>query len=166
MTWAKAKQDEQLKTVMVTCHGQPKTEGGSCNAYDGDTLCTERRPILCFKPDGSPRPPYAVTPNREYYEGWAPGRVGVTQPVAGNSLQNLAAANAACEQALGKGYRMAEFHDGKLVAGMDAQNWYGATWPQGGQASGGWAFHAHGTVPSDTRFWISINDQRAHCWDQ
>jgi hypothetical protein len=172
LTFAKASQNDTFKTVLVTCHGQPKPEGAqACNPSDGDTLCTERRPVLCLKPDGSPRPPYTVTSSehsmpKEYYEGWAEGRLGVTPPVAGTSLTSLAAANALCEQALGKGYRMAEFHDGKYFEGMDAQNANGPSWPRDRLSAGGWAFHAFGAVPADTRFWVSINDQRGHCWDR
>src|SRR5205823_1278208 len=52
-------------------------------------------------------------------------------------------ADAYCRSALGAGWRMAEFHDGK----------------------GGWGFVARGHISSTSRFWVRINDQPGNCWD-
>jgi len=172
LTWGKVSHDKFLGTDLVSCHAQPSPAGGDCNPHQGDTACEERRPILCIKVDGEPRPPYEIVGReharpREYYQGWAGGRIGLSEEVAGTQLHSLAAANERCEAALGKGYRMAEHHDGKYVAGMDADKFYGETWPPANElSSGGWAFHAYGDIPKNTRFWVHIDDQRANCWEQ
>jgi hypothetical protein len=102
----------------------------------------------------------------EYYVGWSGGTIGVTNPIQGTELSSAEMASALCQKALGQGYRMAEFHDGKWVSGMDTDRYYGDTWPAPGRlSSGGWSFYAFGNVPSDTRFWVYINDQPANCWD-
>ena len=171
LTWAKGAQNDQLHTVFVSCHAQPRPEGAeTCNPHVGDTPCTERRSVLCLKPDGSPRPPYPVggaahAMPKEFYQGWAGGQLGVTKPVAGTELTSVAAADALCEQDLGRGYRMAEFHDGYYFEGMGDPGANGVTWPKDRLRQGGWAFHAYGQVPDGVRFWVYINDQRAHCWD-
>jgi hypothetical protein len=171
LTWGRVAHDKKLGTDLVSCHGAPRPEGGDCDAHEGDTLCTEQLPILCLKRDGSARPNYALVGTahsmpREYYQGWAGGRIALTRPVRGTNLTSLAAADAICAQALGKGYRMAEFHDGKYVVGMGEQRLHGKLWPKDDAlASGGWAFHARGKVKGTTRFWVSINDQPANCWN-
>jgi hypothetical protein len=105
--------------------------------------------------------------SREYYQGWAGGRIALTPPTMGTELRSLAAADALCEAALGDGYRMAEFHDGKYVEGMGADSFHDEDWPRAGElSSGGWAFHAYGNIPEGTRFWVRINDQPANCWGE
>jgi hypothetical protein len=171
MTWGKVLHNEHLGTDFVSCHAPPAPEGGDCDPHRGDTPCTKIRPILCLKVESAPRPPYPVTGTgyampREYYQGWAGGRIGLSEAVAGTELHSLAEADERCESALGTGYRMAEHHDGKYVQGMDVDQFFGASWPSPrALLSGGWAFHAYGNVPKNTRFWVHINDQSANCWD-
>jgi len=141
LTWGLRKQDDlPPNTVDVSCHGGPKVDPryaheGSCNPYHGDTSCSVRLPLLCFKPDGS-APPEGVV------RGWAGGRVAITAPTAGTALTSAERANAFCSTALGTGWRMAEFHDGK----------------------GSWGFVAHGHINTTSRFWVHINDQPGNCW--
>ncbi len=143
MTWRKTDHDSQRGQDMVGCNT-------SCDAYVGDTLCTERRPILCIRKDGSESNGYVP----DFYYGWAAGNIGLTPPVAGTDLTSLDAANAHCVETFGEGWEMAEFHDG----------------------GGGWAWRAYGNlddrynvsvVPYDEnrRFWVHIDDQPANCWN-
>ncbi len=140
LTWVKHRHSQELRIDYVGC--------GGCNAYQGDTSCREARPILCLKVDHSPRPPYEITGEdhampKEYYQGWAAGTIALTASVIGMTLESRGYADAICREQLGDGYRMAEFHDG----------------------NGGWNFWAFGNVPSDSRFWVAIDDQPANCWD-
>ncbi|MCP3062901.1 flagellar hook-length control protein [Myxococcus sp. K38C18041901] len=129
LTWARISHASGIDEV--GCDG--------CNPYDGDTACTERRPILCIKYDTSPRP---ANLSHLYYAGWAGGNIATTLPVAGTLLESLPRATQLCIQFFGPGWRMATFHDGA-----------------------GWGFNAYGAVRSDTRFWVYINDQQANCWN-
>ncbi len=160
MTWGRIA-DPPMAIEGVGCSG--------CNPYQGDTSCSERLPILCINTEGEPRPNYEVVPHGgcmsdEYYRGWAGGHIGLTAPVPGTNLTSLASANALCASTFGAGYRMAEFHDGKYVTGMDIDTYYGNTWPSSAR-SGGWNFYAYGDIDDSARFWTHINDQRANCWN-
>jgi hypothetical protein len=135
MTWIHSKSDATTGTITVGCSG--------CDAYHGDTACTDLRPVLCIN---KPAPPYQLPlglNNSDQYNRWSGGVVATTPPVAG---MNETAADSYCQKQLGPGWRAAEFHDG---------------W--------GWNFQAYGgtvsapTVPS-TRVWVYINDQNdANC---
>jgi len=144
LTWGILKQDGLPPgTVNVSCHGGPKVDPryahqGSCNPYHGDSSCTVRLPLLCFKSDGS-TPPEGVVRQ----DNWAGGHVAVTAPTAGTALTSAEKADAVCSRALGTGWRMAEFHDGKS----------------------GWGFVTRGHISSASRFWVRINDQPGNCWD-
>lgn len=142
MTWVHSLSNAQNGTVTVGCG----PNNASCDAYHGDTLCTERLPLLCiYKPSPAFAVPAGVN-NSDQYNRWAGGVIATTQPVAGNSFATLADADKYCIVQFGTGWRTAEFHDG---------------W--------GWHFQAYGgtvsapTVPS-TRFWVHIKDQPANCW--
>jgi hypothetical protein len=138
MTWAHAISNAQTGTITVGCVG--------CEPYEGDTACTQELPLLCiFKPTPAFPLPKGVS-NADHYAEWSGGVVATSQPVAGNTFADSAAANSYCSTQFGAGWRVAEFHDG---------------W--------GWNFQAYGgtvsapAVPS-TRFWVYINDQSANCW--
>jgi len=144
---------------------------GTGNPYTGDTFCTARRPILCLKHDGSARPPYPVAPGNEFYQGWAEGHLATTKPVRGNTLLSAADGDAQCVANFGAGWRMAEFHDGKFMNGMDAGTHYYSTpysvspWLTGSTSPGGHTLWGFGNVRSDMRYWVHINDQPGNCWD-
>lgn len=139
MTWLHSKSDATTGTITVGCSG--------CNASHGDTVCTELRPLLCIY---KPTPPFQLPKGLDISGTnnlWSGGVVATTQPVAGNTFADITDANSYCEDKFGKGWRVAEFHDGGI-----------------------WNFQAYGgtvsapTVPS-TRFWVSINDQTdGNCW--
>ncbi|MFE6777450.1 hypothetical protein [Streptomyces sp. NPDC057702] len=122
--------------------------GPLTDPYVGDTATTTALPVLCLKVDGSPVPS-GITP--DFYAGWARGQVAASNPIRGTRLTSLAVANAVCVNTFGKGWRFAEFHDGRYGPGL--------------ADSGGWSFWAHGDVPAGTRFWTHINDQPANPWD-
>lgn len=130
MTWIQGKSDATTGTITVGCSG--------CDAYHGDTVCTELRPLLCIY---KPKPPFQLPKgldNSDQYNRWSGGVVATTQPVAGMDIK---AANSYCDGKFGPGWRAAEFHDGEI-----------------------WNFQAYGgtvnppTVPPK-RFWVYINDQ-------
>jgi hypothetical protein len=147
LTWVQSTSDNCGQT-RVTCD--------DCNPYTGDTLCTQERPLLCIKPDGSAN----CGEPASFYDGWTSGTVALTPfLVSGTQLTSLAAANAICATTFGTGYRMAEHHDG----------------------GGGWGWRAKGNItplstPSSThprsgtpnlpnRFWVHIKNQPGNCWD-
>jgi len=143
MTWRKILHDSERGQDQVGCNV-------TCDPYVGDTMCTESRPILCLRKDGSGSNGYVP----DFYYGWAAGNIGLTPEVSGTALTSLAAANAQCEATFGAGWEMAEHHDG----------------------GGGWGFRAYGNLndlynvsvpPYDEarRFWVHINDQPGNCWD-
>ncbi len=110
-----------------------------CNPYTGDTSCATSLPVLCVRLDGSPNPGVPV----DFYNGWIGGHIHLTPAVAGTSLTSLAAADALCAATFGTGYGMAEFH----------------------HSGGGWGWQAYGNVNGASRFWVTINDQVANCWN-
>ncbi|MEV7022580.1 hypothetical protein [Kitasatospora sp. NPDC093558] len=112
---------------------------GQSNPYLGDTAPDAQLPVLCILQDNRPAPAGIPTTG---FHAWARGEVRATAPTPGSDLTSRADADAICSAAFGDGFRMAEFHDGN-----------------------GWSFWASGTLPTDTRFWTAINDQRANPWD-
>jgi hypothetical protein len=143
MTWSHTLSNAQTGTITVGCG---PTGPNQCNAYQGDTVCTLPRPLLCIYKPAPAFPVPAGVNNADQYNKWAGGVVATTQPVAGSSFAHLADADKYCVTQFGPGWRVAEFHDG---------------W--------GWHFQAYGgtvsapTIPS-TRFWVQINNQPANCW--
>jgi len=147
LTWVQGASDSCGQT-RVTCD--------NCDPYQGDTLCSESRPLLCIKKDGLAN----CGPPSDFYDGWTGGTVALTPfLVRGTDLTSLAAANTICVNTFGPGYRMAEHHDG----------------------GGGWGWRAKGTIsplttPPSThprgattnrpnRFWVHIMNQPGNCWN-
>lgn len=164
----------------VGCSGTPPSPlpGGACNAYSGDTQCSQRRPILCIKKKSLNRPPYPVFCQRhampkEAYCGWTGAFLGLTPPIQGCALTSLARGDFYCRRYLGCGYRMAEFHDGKYIIGMSSSLHFQCTWNWSVALTGGWAFHGYSNLKNIggliqqtmSRFWVHINDQNANCWN-
>ena len=146
MTWGVANPVASNGVAGVSCHGSPKVKGGSCDAYEGDTDCASKLPLLCVNVDGSPRPSELVV---SFYGGWVGGRLQVTPPVQGSRFKTRAAADLFCAKTLGAGWRVAEHHDGVV----DDHGHHG-----------GWGFYGKGDLPTTTRFWVAINDQPSACW--
>lgn len=141
------------------------------NPYTGDTACTAKRPVLCVRVDGSARPPYDVAPEQAFYQGWVEGHFSTTKPIPGTLLTSQAAGDAQCKKYLGPNWRMAEWHDGKYVDGMNASTHYYSTgysaspWPASGTPPGGHSMWGYGNVRDDTRYWAAVNDNNGNCWN-
>jgi hypothetical protein len=145
---------------------------GSGDPYTGDTICLQKRPILCVNVDGSARPNYVVTPGQEFYQGWVEGHYTTTVAVRGTTLTSEAAGDTKCATAFGAGWRMAEFHDSRYTAPMDAvNNWGtasenpGSPWVSNTHANGGWTSFGFGNINPATRYWVAVNDQPGNCWN-
>jgi len=137
MTWSVLSQTANVLQVGIDA---------SSNVYQGDTPASAVLPVMCLYVDGRPVP---AGVNPTYYHGWAEGAVNFTAPVSGTTLTSRAAADALCAGAFGAGWRMGEFHDGKVNGMPD-----------------GWRYYANGTtLPASPRFWVAINDQNANPWN-
>lgn len=166
-TWAKIRHESQFGIDVIG--------SGTHDPFVGNRSCTARLPVLCVKLDGSPRPNYAIDAvdqglPKEGYRGWLEGHVSTSRPVKGSSLGSPADGDAACVSDLGPGWRMAEFHDGKFLRGMDEThlgNSIGSlsTWPVGPKGTGGFAFVGYGNVRTDKEYWVNINDTNGNCWN-
>lgn len=141
------------------------------NPEVGDTVCTAKRPVLCLREDDSARPPYDVVPGQEFYNGWIEGHFATTKPIAGTLLTSQAAGDAQCKKYLGPDWRMAEWHDPKLIHGMNATaHYYSAAystspWPVGVKPTGGFTMRGYGNVRDDTRYWAAVNNTNGNCWN-
>jgi hypothetical protein len=162
MTWGRIAHIDKYKIDLVGCQVDPvpsgESTGWSCNPYNGDMRCDAELPILCLNPQGLMHPDYAVTGTgstmpAEYFYGWAGGFIELTMPIQGNKLTSSARADNYCREIIGEGYRMAEFHDGKNVLGMGAEDFAYGTWPDPDHMlTGGWNWYAYGDIGGDTRF--------------
>lgn len=141
---------------------------------NGDTSCHAMRPILCVNVDGSARPPYPINDETgaAFYNGWVEGHFARTLPIKGFRMNSRDDANEICRAHFGRGWRMAEFHDGRYIADMSDQTHYGdaahspSPWPAQGKLRGGWTMYGFGNLGADTRFWVAVNDQKANCWNR
>lgn len=119
---------------------------------------------------------------KEFYAGWVDQPVKLTRyKYLGSVLTSPAKGDELC----GNGWRMAEFHDGKYMPGMDynVPSTYGNNWNP--TKSGGWSFHAAlaadrnmGTDAhpansgsnarvnfKNNRYWVKSNTTAANCWN-
>lgn len=206
----------------------PLIPGGptKCDAYKGDTACSQKRYILCIAkpnnpyfqhqppfnnpntnnpnhPDYNPSNPYFTLSSppynrprykihhqahampKEFYAGWVDQPVKLSKTkIEGSELTSPAKADELC----GVGWRMAEFHDGKYMPGMDynVPSTYGNNWNP--TKTGGWSFHAPlaadrnmgpdgpNSHPANSgsnarinfkknRYWVKSNTTPANCWN-
>ena len=117
---------------------------------------------------------------KEFYAGYVDQPVKLSKfPHLGTTLTNPVVADQLC----GEGWRMAEFHDGRFMPGMDynVPSTYGNNWNP--TKSGGWAFHAplapnfnsqaaHANAGGSktvrfmkNRYWVKSNTTNANCWN-
>ncbi|HNY31279.1 MAG TPA: hypothetical protein PKO15_10370 [Fibrobacteria bacterium] len=171
MTWGLRYRDTALGIDFLGCwaYGRDGSAIG-CNAYEGDTPCSRALPILCVKVDGSPRPAYDIRypakDNQAYYGGWLEGSAALSRPVEGTTLRSWKNADKICKESLGAGWRMAEHHDGWYINGMSSRQYHHGFWTEAMKDRGGWNFYAYTAgLPVAERFWVAIDDQKAHCWD-
>jgi hypothetical protein len=144
-----------VKTTSDSC-GQTRVTCDHCDPYVGDTSCTESRPLLCIRKDGSSN----CGESSSFYDGWTGGTVALTPfLVRGTELTSAAAADAICSRTFGAGYRMAEHHDGGGGWQWRAK---GSINPLSTPAS---THPRYGTPNSPNRFWVRIINQPGNCWD-
>lgn len=83
---------------------------GNCDAKNGDTLCTERLPLLCLIDYKTiPRPRYnfprdistASVSDGGFSNGWTGGYFSATDPVLGSDLTNRNVADKICQDRFG-----------------------------------------------------------------
>lgn len=84
-------------SFVAKCHSKPiapmdNQYNGSCNPYEGDTVCTASLPILCFSPTQNTLQPSTF--------------------IMGTLLASRTTADAQCAKQFGTDWRMAEHHDG------------------------------------------------------
>lgn len=146
--------------------------GRSSHLSHGDTLCKEKRPLLCVSVDGSARPNYPIIPaGTEFFQGWIEGHFAHTPPIKGKQLTSQTEGDNICAQHFGStDWRMAEWHDGAFVSGMDDLH-YGNTlgslspWPTGPKAHGGHGMWGYSHLNPNQRYWVAVNDQQGNCWN-
>jgi hypothetical protein len=125
LTWGQVR--VAAAQMSARCEGEPKESmdhpiGGRCDPYNGDTACTVTLPVLCLEP--------------------ASRILALSAPTTGKRLTSRLEADQLCATEFGRGWRMAEHHDGD------------------------WGITASGSPPAaPTRAWVAIFDQRANCWD-
>ena len=168
MTWAvnSGRYDPILNLDAVSC--------SNCNAYDGDTYCKNKLPILCVSSCNFKRPPYnpigcttcAIRPPDapSFYDGWSGGMFKLSSPVLGLSLLSSGNMNKICQQQFGSSFIAAEHHIGKYVPGMSSTTFFYNTWPTTTR-SGGWGARGYGNLNTTSRFWVYIDGQPANCWN-
>ncbi|CAF1187114.1 unnamed protein product [Rotaria sordida] len=171
LTFVKREHQVPFGIDFVGCRDWTDPNGMNCNTDEGDTLCTEQRPVLCVKVDNSPRPAYFVYGSGaamppEFYAGWNHGHIATTLPVAGSSFSTKADVDAYCAQAFGAGWRLATFHDAMYISGMNGTIYAGDSWTANTalMQTGGWHYYSYGDVRNDMRFWVHIRDRPANCW--
>lgn len=178
VTWALYKHECKFHIDNVGCWGSPAapTANGGCDAYNGDTDCSERKPILCLNKQWINRPPYAVdcsshAMQSEFYCGWSGAFMKLTPPVQGCMITSEKMADQICRYYFGCGWQMAAHHDGWWLDGMSDTNLYGNDWAW--KQTGGWAFRGFSNLsnqcsanPVDVgRFWVKVIDQPSNCWN-
>lgn len=117
-------------------------DGGKCDPYQGDTVCSTPLPILCHRPMKFQKP---ANLKEDRWDKWSGGIIGTTNPMPAPAT--LAQANSECVKEFGPGWRVAEHHD---------------AYP----GTSGWVFSAYGNVGTKgKRFWTDIKNQpNGVCW--
>lgn len=147
---------------LIILNGKPYALFGAdafTNPYSGDTDINAFLPLLCIKKMNLPKParlPNPIATNGGALRGsWSGGKVIAVPDVQGKQLTSHSVADVLCrlqgfEVLREDGFRMAEFHDGEENAGWDF-----------------WADVSAMSMLkiSDTRYWVSINDQPGNPWE-
>lgn len=99
-----------------------------CNPQNGDTLCTQKLPILCIVHARTlPRPYYKYysdftpysNPDQSFYEGWTGGVISTTDPVRGLDIDSYKTGDNLCKSSFGPSAKFATFTDGWYMANMN-----------------------------------------------
>lgn len=135
-----------LEEEIAAFECRPGDRGPSaCNPFVGDAPCDAELPLLCFRDLSLPTPPAArfshLTSRR-----WSGGEVAATAPVRASRFRTIGEADRACAGRFGRGWRVAEWHDGGPGFGFGAH-------PRGQRFSG--------------RYWIDIRGSPyGACWSR
>ena len=101
LTFTKENHLVQFGIDLVGCRNWSDPRGMDCNAYSGDTLCSELRPVLCARVDNTPRPAYPVSNSGYFYAGWNRGHIATTVPVKGAQFVNRTGVDTFCANSFG-----------------------------------------------------------------
>jgi hypothetical protein len=116
---------------------------GLCGPRQGDTACTARLPLACYR-DGTGQKPPGLAEMGLSDANFVGGEVRPSEPVAGARFATLAAANAFCARQFGEGWRVLRYQEG-----------------------GGATVISRSRIPAGARLWVDIPDQpRGRCWDR
>lgn len=151
-------------------NGLDKVGCSGCNPYVGDTICYNRRPILCIYKAKMPRPSYQIdcssyAMSSEFYCGWTGGFLKLTKPIRGCHLESKGHADKICKAFFGDCWEMASHHDGYYIKGMNEVNNTYCAWDWSKALSGGWGYFAQSNLNTKSRFWTHIKDQPGNCWN-
>ena len=172
ITFARNKMDKATGTSYFSCSGNPNTDlPGSpttCGIFYGDTYCYKARPLVCINKVGIPRPSYTFVGSVSI-NGWTEAVVQVTPPVAGCSFKYQKDADYYCEKLFGCGYKVADYHDGRYITGMNGVNYSNFSWNPSITMKGYYAFWAYFiNMPQvSQRYWVTHRDvwgANPHCW--
>ena len=119
--------------LRASCRGAPyqlaNPHQNGCNHFAGDTSCRTLLPVLCLREA----------------DGATPLALATSEPVAGFLIENRAAGDARCAQALGARWRMANYLDGTPDLQAHRQTDI--------------------AVNTGVRAWVAVNHNPANCWD-
>jgi hypothetical protein len=114
-----------------------------CGPYSGDTACTTRLPIACYRDGANPKPAN-LTDKWVNPAAFVGGTVRPSRPVAAGDFPTRQDADRFCASQFGAGFRVLSYQEG-----------------------GGGVVVSQSQVPAKTRLWVDIGDQpRGRCWDR
>ena len=171
LTFAMMDNDTATGTTKFGCKGMPGTDlpnNTMCGAFYGDTYCFRKRPVLCINKQNINRPAYSFS-EPESQNGWTGAVLRISPPVMGCSFKSQKHADNYCRKLYGCGFRMADYHDGRYMVGMNGTDYSNFTWNWGSTYKGYWAFWAFVVNHPMTmfRYWVTHNDvwgANPHCW--
>ena len=172
MTWGQVGHQAALGVDFIGCTGLP---GPGCNWATGDTLCTQKRPILCLNKSAKIfRPDYSAPGGNYFTFGWTGGDIKLTRYYQGCAIKSRAHGDSLCQREFGCNYYMAEYHDGYYISGMGLGTFYdiGWNWSLATPASHGFAAFGESCFQNPlkvcSRYWVAHDHgtgSTANCWN-
>lgn len=172
LTLALAKVNSTHGIINFSCKGAPNTDLAgsptSCGPSYGDTYCYRRLPVLCIRKLDLNRPSYSFTGSASS-NGWSEGIVKITPPVPGCRFKYQYQVNNYCRKLFGCGFRIADYHDGRYMPGMNGTTYANFTWNTSSTYKGYYSFWTYVVNHNNTsnRYWVTHNDAwgvNPHCW--
>jgi hypothetical protein len=124
----------------VGCVGLPASRVVECDIDRGDNPCSTSLPLLCVSDDPKAAPRYT---DAQLRDRWVAARIAASQPVRGDSVPSIAAADAMCAAEFGAGWRVTRYGikgDGCIASGQ---------------------------VSEERRLWIHVEQRpEANCWSE